>query len=84
MPLPKGITPVSLKEMVQAAERLADGFCFVRADFYEIEGRPRFGELTFYPGSGLERVEPPRLDLLMGLMWSAAMPTWLEAAAAMT
>lgn len=73
--------PASLEEMVQAAERLAGGFCFVRADFYEIEGRPRFGELTFYPGSGLERVEPPRLDLLMGLMWMSAVPGWLGTAA---
>lgn len=70
--------PAALAEMLSAAERLARGFCFVRADFYEIAGRPRFGELTFYPGSGLERVEPPRLDLLMGLLWSAALPGWLE------
>jgi hypothetical protein len=72
--------PASLHQMLQAAERLASGFCFVRADFYEIAGRARFGELTFYPGSGLERVEPPRLDLLMGLLWSAALPSWLEPA----
>ncbi|NJC05387.1 hypothetical protein GGQ97_001180 [Sphingomonas kaistensis] len=70
--------PATLDRMLEAAERLAAGFCFVRADFYEIGGQPRFGELTFYPGSGLERVEPPRLDLLMGLLWSAALPRWLE------
>jgi len=75
--------PRSLGAMLQAAERLAEGFCFVRADFYEVAGQARFGELTFYPGSGLERVEPPRLDLLMGLLWSAALPGWLEPAARM-
>ncbi len=73
--------PEFLAEMVRAAEALAQNFCFVRADFYEIDGQPRFGELTFYPGSGLERVEPPRLDLLMGLMWSSAIPGWLTGAA---
>lgn len=70
--------PGSIGDMLSAAERLSAGFCFVRADFYEIMGKPRFGELTFYPGSGLERVEPPRLDLLMGLLWSAALPRWVE------
>lgn len=72
--------PSSLAAMLRSAERLAEGFCFVRADFYEVEGAPRFGELTFYPGSGLEKVEPPRLDLLMGLMWMAAQPGWTDAA----
>jgi hypothetical protein len=72
--------PHSLSTMLKAAERLAEGFCFVRADFYEVKGKSRFGELTFYPGSGLERVEPPRLDLLMGLLWSAALPGWVEPA----
>ena len=70
--------PESLEEMLHASERLADGFCFVRADFYEVSRRARFGELTFYPGSGLERVEPLRLDLMMGLLWGAALPSWLE------
>lgn len=70
--------PPSLGQMLRASERLAKGFCFVRADFYDVAGQARFGELTFYPGSGLERVEPPRLDLLMGLLWSAAFPSWLD------
>lgn len=70
--------PQSLGAMLRAAERLSEGFCFVRADFYDLDGKARFGELTFYPGSGLERVEPPRLDLLMGLLWSAALPGWMQ------
>jgi hypothetical protein len=72
--------PPTMDSMLQAAERLADGFCFVRADFYELDGHPRFGELTFYPGSGLEPVKPLRLDLAMGLLWTAAVPSWLEPA----
>lgn len=70
--------PASLRAMLEASERLATGFCFVRADFYDVEGQARFGELTFYPGSGLERVEPPRLDLMMGMLWTAAIPSWPE------
>lgn len=72
--------PASLAAMLRAAERLGEGFSFVRADFYDVAGRARFGELTFYPGSGLERVEPPRLDLLMGLLWSSAAQPCLELA----
>lgn len=73
--------PLSLGAMVQAAEKLGDDLPFVRADFYDVEGLARFGELTFYPGSGLERVEPPALDSLMGEFWSAAVRTSLEPAA---
>ena len=80
-PDPDPEPPASLAAMLKASECLATGFCFVRADFYDLAGQPRFGELTFYPGSGLEKVEPPRLDLLMGLLWSAALPNWLEPAA---
>lgn len=64
--------PMSLGSMLKASEQLGENFPFVRADFYDVEGRARFGEMTFYPGSGLERVEPRRLDLHMGLLWSAA------------
>jgi hypothetical protein len=70
--------PASLREMLHGAERLGASFSFVRADFYDVAGRARFGELTFYPGSGLERIDPPRLDLLMGLLWSSALTSWLE------
>ena len=39
---------------------------------YEVAGQPLFGELTFYPGSGLLRVDPPALDRLMGDHWRRA------------
>lgn len=65
--------PVSLGRMIEAAETLGAGFAFVRTDFYEVAGRPLFGELTFYPGSGLERVEPLALDVAMGAWWNAAL-----------
>ncbi len=77
---PDPARPEGLGGLLSSAERIAEGFCFVRADFYLIDGAVRFGELTFYPGSGLERIEPPRLDLLMGKLWTAATPNWLEPA----
>lgn len=63
--------PASLAEMVAAAETLGAGFDFVRADFYELAGRPRFGELTFYPGSGLSRL-PDDFDFWLGGLWREA------------
>lgn len=44
--------PESLDEMLKAAERLSAGFRMVRVDFYEVEGRPVFGEMTFTPAAG--------------------------------
>lgn len=63
--------PASLDEMIRAAEKLANGFDFVRVDFYEISGRPRFGEMTFYPGSGLSPL-PDHLDFWLGSLWTKA------------
>lgn len=62
--------PVSLGQMIAAAEELGKDFDFVRVDFYEVAGQPLFGELTFYPGSGLEPVEPAALNEAMGSWWS--------------
>lgn len=69
---PDPTRPVTLDQMIGAAEELGKEFDFVRADFYEIDGRAVFGELTFYPGSGLERVDPVTLDATMGMLWSDA------------
>jgi hypothetical protein len=64
--------PASLAAMIGAAEKLADTIEFVRVDFYEIDGQPLFGEMTFYPGSGLDPFDPPVLDAVMGGLWLAA------------
>lgn len=64
--------PRSLPAMLEAAEALSRGFDFVRVDFYEAEGRPLFGEMTFYPGSGLDRFRPAAFDRLFGDYWRNA------------
>lgn len=69
---PRLARPSSMLRMIDAAETLAAGFDFVRIDMYEICGRPLFGEMTFYPGSGLEKFDPPLLDMAMGEHWLAA------------
>lgn len=61
--------PLALGRMIAGAEILADGFDFVRIDFYDVGAVPRFGEMTFYPGSGLDPFDPPLLDAMLGQWW---------------
>lgn len=69
---PDPARPVTLDAMIAAAETLAGTRDFLRVDLYEVGGRPLFGELTLYPGSGLLPVVPPSLDRRMGELWSQA------------
>ena len=55
--------------MLSAAEEMARGFDFARVDFYQPEDQPLFGEVTFYPGSGLHPIDPPELDAKWGRLW---------------
>lgn len=45
--------PQHLEEMLKAAETLAQGFPEVRVDFYEVNGKLYFGEMTFASASGM-------------------------------
>jgi hypothetical protein len=63
------LRPKSLGNMIDCAEKLSLDFPFVRIDLYEIEGKPYFGEYTFFPEAGLGRFNPPSHDLLLGEMW---------------
>jgi len=64
--------PVNLERMIDAAEELGCGFDFVRVDLYDVGGRPYFGEMTFYPGSGLDPFNPVSLDQVIGDHWTRA------------
>lgn len=64
--------PRSLPAMLAAAEALAGDIDFVRIDFYEIAGLPRFGEFCLYPGSGLHPFAADWIDLELGGLWRAA------------
>ena len=64
--------PNSLPAMICAAEALGRNFDFVRVDFYEVAGQPKFGEMTFYPGSGVYPLNPANPDVEMGALWLSA------------
>lgn len=58
--------PAELEEMLALSRRLSEGIPFVRVDFYTIGNKVYFGELTFFPASGLAHFEPSCYDDLFG------------------
>ena len=45
--------PKNLKEMIALAEKLSVNVPFLRVDLFNVNGNIYFGELTFYPASGM-------------------------------
>jgi hypothetical protein len=60
--------PNELDEMLHLSEKLAKGITFVRSDFYIIDNKVYFGELTFFPASGMKPFIPSEWDYKMGEM----------------
>lgn len=61
--------PAHLTEMLEDAESIAQGFDFLRVDFYEVDGTVYFGETTVYPSGGLRRFRPRSFDEWLGREW---------------
>lgn len=58
--------PKNYETMVLLAEKLSMGIPHVRVDFYNIEGKIYFGEMTFFDGAGFEMFEPPQWEKKIG------------------
>ena len=54
--------PINLEKMNELANILSKEYPFVRVDFYNINGRIIFGELTFTPGGGVSKFRPLDMD----------------------
>jgi hypothetical protein len=61
--------PRHLREMIEAAEKLAEPWSFARVDFYDTDEGPKFGEVTFIPEAGFVYFDPPRIDDELGALW---------------
>lgn len=59
--------PNNLKDMIALAERLSKNEPFLRVDFYNVNGKIFFGELTFYPASGLGKWTTEEADKEIGM-----------------
>lgn len=58
--------PVNLASMLSMSRIIAKGYPFMRVDFYEINQKPYFGEITLYPASGFSPFEPEIWDKTLG------------------
>lgn len=68
---PSGIDhpmPVNFEKMKEYARILSKDFPFVRVDFYEVNGKVYFGEMTFFHGGGYGWFEPREYDYKLGHM----------------
>lgn len=63
--LPK---PCNMDKMFEMASELSKGIPFVRVDLYNVNDKIYFGEMTFFPASGLDCNRLPETDLYFGNM----------------
>ena len=62
--------PEMLEKMLEFSRILAKDIPFLRTDFYVINQKIYFGELTFFPASGMVKFEPEK--------WDEEFGKWLE------
>ena len=60
------LRPECFDEMVRLAEEISKPFPFVRADFYELNGKIYFSEMTFTPAKGTLILDDDQADFEMG------------------
>ena len=58
--------PAEFELMKTLAEKLSEGIPHVRVDFYEVNGKVYFGEMTFFHFDGSTPFDPPEWDLTFG------------------
>ena len=58
--------PKELKELLKLADTLSEDFNYVRVDFYIIDHKIYFGELTFVPTAGFGSFQPSHYDQTWG------------------
>lgn len=64
--------PEHFEQMIEMAGTLLADFPYVRVDFYNIDGKIYFGEMTFFPESGYYDFEPDEFDFMMGKKFDIA------------
>ena len=58
--------PEKLNQMIDLSRKIAKNFLFVRIDFYQINNKVYFGEITFYPASGFGKFTSDEYDYEIG------------------
>lgn len=60
--------PENFDRMITIARNLSSPFSYVRSDFYNVRGQIIFGEMTFFPASGMPDFIPAEYDAVVGDM----------------
>lgn len=68
--------PQNSDKMIELSKMLSKPFPFVRVDFYEINGKIYFGELTFFHGSGFGWYEPREYNEYLGQLLKLPEKAW--------
>lgn len=58
--------PSGFKKMIELSKILSEDIPHVRVDFYDINGKIYFGEMTFFHWSGFVPFEPKKYDYIFG------------------
>ena len=59
-----------MDELLHITRILCKNMSQVRIDFYIIEGKIYFGEITFHTASGFQKMIPESLDFELGKVWN--------------
>lgn len=62
--------PNGFDYMLKIAESIGEDFPFARVDFYWVNGKVYFGEITFYPWSGCVKFSPDNFDYKLGKLFT--------------
>ena len=66
---PRPALPANVATLTRIAEKLGEGFDFIRVDLYSPGGRILVGELTSLPGGGVRPYEPIEYERMFGRYW---------------
>jgi len=66
--------PDNFLEMKNLSEKLSQNFPFVRVDFYSINGKSIFGEMTFFPSGGRKDFIPEKYNRIIGNYFKLPQP----------
>ncbi len=57
------------EQILDISEKLSEPFQMVRVDFYIVNSKIIFGELTFFHNGGVSWFDPPEYDIIWGNHW---------------
>lgn len=58
--------PATYDQIIKMIQDLSEKLNLVDVDFYEIKGKPYFGDLTLHPSNGIEGLNPDEFDYQLG------------------